>query len=85
MLFFYVGIVGVSNQVLLSLICLWRFLAFLYSVDSGTDLIKGEFKKKLWFHIFLTLSTIADIPMYYGFITIEEYVDGYYGFHRLQR
>jgi hypothetical protein len=82
-MFWYIGIVGTINLTILALIALWRSVVFLYSADQD-DFKSTQFKKKVIFHTLITLSVISDIPMYVGFIVVEDYVQGLYGLHKLQ-
>jgi hypothetical protein len=83
MIFLYIGYAGLVNLSLLALITVWRLFVFISTVPSG-EFLRRTFLKKLSFHVLLTCSVVADIPMYVGFITTEDYVNSYYGLHKLQ-
>ena len=83
MIFWYIGIVGTINLSILALIALWRSIVFVNSSNNNPSQL-DQFQKKIIFHVLITLSVISDIPMYIGFILVEDYINGLYGFHKLQ-
>jgi hypothetical protein len=76
-----VGIVGLFNLGLLTMISLWRTVVLVRSA-SPKDWYVGSFRKKLLLHVLLFMATATDLPMYVSFIVVGEYSVGTYAFHK---
>jgi len=82
--FWYVGIVGLANLSVLALLAILLFAYFVISSNTTEVFNRGSFRKKVAVYLLLALSVLAELPMYVGFITDNEYVKGYFGLHKLQ-
>lgn len=74
---------GLINLFILLLISAGATLRFVSRIATN-DLYTAEFLKKLSLHLLLCGSVATDIPMYIGFIVYGDYVNGLYGFHKMQ-
>ncbi len=78
---YYIGLAGLTNLGVLTLITLVRLGMFMWSSRSLKSAI---WSKGFLLHILLLMSTATDLPMYASFIMIGGYEKKTYSFHRLE-
>lgn len=78
-----VGILGLTNLGVLTLISAWRTVVLLRNADAE-DYRDSVWRKKLLLHLLLLLATLTDLPMYASFCHSGTYDVVTYAFHKLE-